>query len=79
MEAVTLPAHFDGDRILLDEPFDLEPDTNLIVTVLPKQGGEDDPRLQVLREVEERSRFMNPKPDERDWLREGRSGAMYGE
>jgi hypothetical protein len=35
--AKTLPAHFDGDKIVLDEPFELEPDTKLIVTVLPKE------------------------------------------
>ena len=37
MDAITLRAHFDGEQILLDEPFELEPDTQLIVTVLPKQ------------------------------------------
>ena len=36
MGKVTLRAHFDGRQILLDEPFELEPDTELIVTVLPK-------------------------------------------
>lgn len=78
MEAVTLPAHFDGEKILLDRPYELEPDTKLMVTVLPKTQ-DDDSRSQVLREIEERSRFMNPKPDERDLLREGRAGAMFGE
>jgi len=38
MPIIALPAHFDGERICLDEPFDLEPNTRLIVTVLPKQG-----------------------------------------
>ncbi len=37
MPIVTLPAHFNGERICLDEPFDMEPDTKLIVTILPKQ------------------------------------------
>jgi hypothetical protein len=37
MPIIALPAHFDGERICLDEPFELEPDTKLIVTVLPKQ------------------------------------------
>lgn len=37
MNAITLPAHFDGSQIQLDEPFEMEPDTKLIVTVLPKQ------------------------------------------
>ena len=44
MGAITLQAHFDGERILLDEPFELEPDARLIVTVLPKQQTEDDRR-----------------------------------
>jgi len=32
----TIPAHFDGEHILLDEPVELEPNTKLLVTVLPK-------------------------------------------
>ena len=36
METVNLRAHFDGKQILLDEPFELEPDTELILTILPK-------------------------------------------
>ena len=32
----TFPAHFDGERILLDEPVELEPNAKLLVTVLPK-------------------------------------------
>lgn len=35
MNAVTLRAHFDGERIVLDESFDLEPDVELIVTIMP--------------------------------------------
>ena len=31
-----IPAHFDGEHILLDEPVELEPNTKLLVTVLPK-------------------------------------------
>lgn len=41
METVTLRAHFDGKQILLDEPFELEPDAKLIITVLPKSFGEE--------------------------------------
>lgn len=51
----------------------------LRVQVLPTATGGDDSRLQVLREIETRSRLMNPKPDGRDHLREGRAGAMFGE
>ena len=41
MESRTLRAHFDGKQILLDDPVELEPDTQLMVTVLPKsENGE---------------------------------------
>jgi len=32
----TIPAHFDGQHILLDEAVELEPNRKLLVTVLPK-------------------------------------------
>jgi hypothetical protein len=35
MPAITLKAHFDGEHILLDEPFELAPNTPLMVMVLP--------------------------------------------
>ncbi|MEW6350510.1 MAG: hypothetical protein AB1646_15710 [Thermodesulfobacteriota bacterium] len=35
MPAVTLKAHFDGERIVLDEPFEIPPNSPLMVTVLP--------------------------------------------
>ena len=38
-------AHFDGERILLDEPVELEPNAKLIIKVLPKG---DDEREQWL-------------------------------
>jgi hypothetical protein len=34
MTPITLQAHFDGQQILLNEPFDLQPGTQLIVTVV---------------------------------------------
>ena len=39
MPPVALQAHFDGERIVLDEPFDLPPHAALIVTVLPLTAG----------------------------------------
>ncbi len=33
MNVVTLKAHYDGKQICLDEPFDLQPDTRLLVLV----------------------------------------------
>jgi hypothetical protein len=35
MKTVSVTAHFDGERILLDEVLELEPNTKPIVTVLP--------------------------------------------
>ncbi len=42
MKTKTLPAHFDGEHIRLDEPYELEPDTKLLVTVLPKEQQDDE-------------------------------------
>ena len=46
MATLTLKAHFDGEQILLDEPFDLPKDAPLLITVLTA----DDP-LQAEREA----------------------------
>ncbi len=42
MSSQTVRAHFDGEHIRLDEPCMLEPDTPLLVIVLPKQLATDD-------------------------------------
>ena len=42
MSVITLPAHFDGERIRLDEPYDLKPDTKLLVTVLPEEQEDEE-------------------------------------
>ena len=41
MNTIHLKAHYDGEKILLDEPFNIEPNTKLIVTVLPKHMNEE--------------------------------------
>lgn len=38
MPITTLPAYFDGNRICLDESFNMKPNTKLIVTILPRQN-----------------------------------------
>ena len=35
MKTVTLSAHFDGEHIQLDEPFEFPPAARLLVTILP--------------------------------------------
>jgi hypothetical protein len=37
MPFTTLPAHFDGEKICLDEPYPLRPNITLMVVVLPEQ------------------------------------------
>jgi hypothetical protein len=41
METVTLRAHYDGKHILLDEPLELEPNTELIITIRFKSLDEE--------------------------------------
>ena len=49
MDTVTLHAHFDGEQIRLDEPYELERNTKLLITVLPKRqsSGEREEWLYV--------------------------------
>jgi hypothetical protein len=35
MPTVTLKANYDGEQIILDEPFEIPPNSPLMVTVLP--------------------------------------------
>ena len=37
MNTVTLPAHFDGQQIVLDEPYNLESDASVFVTIVPQK------------------------------------------
>ena len=50
MQTVTIRAHFDGERILLDEPFEMEPNTQLLITVLPETDAEREDWLHVSAE-----------------------------
>ncbi len=49
MSNVSIPAHFDGERILLDEPIELQPNTKLIVTVLGENDAEHESWLRLSR------------------------------
>ena len=41
MENITLHAHYDGSQILLDEPYELQPDTRLLITVIPPDAADN--------------------------------------
>jgi hypothetical protein len=49
MKVISLSAHFDGQSIQLDEPYKLEPNTKLIVTILPEQSAEREAWLWLSR------------------------------
>jgi hypothetical protein len=42
MKAITLRAHFDGEQIRLDDPFQIQPDSPLTVTVWPQEREEEE-------------------------------------
>ncbi len=44
MSMVTLKAHYDGEKVCLDEPIELAPNTPVLVTI--PQPDEDDPFRQ---------------------------------
>lgn len=50
MEPISIPAHFDGEKILLDKPYELEPDAKLIVTVLPNHESDHEAWVQLSRD-----------------------------
>jgi hypothetical protein len=45
MPPISLRAHFDGERIVLDEPFDLVQNSTLLVTILGDDERNDWTRL----------------------------------
>jgi hypothetical protein len=47
MPLLTVAAHYDGSRVLLDEAVDLRPNTRLIVTVLEDPDQERDEFLSM--------------------------------
>ena len=47
MDTISIPAHFDGQQILLDEPCELAPDARLIVTVLANHDSERESWLRL--------------------------------
>lgn len=52
MATVSLRAHFDGKQILLDEPYQLEPNAKLMVTVLSPDEERDQWGRLALRNLE---------------------------
>ena len=66
----SIPAHFDGEHILLDEPVELEPNTRLIVTVLPIPDGEREAWLRLSHKRLEDAYGENEIEYSRDLIKE---------
>lgn len=62
MQSVIVSAHFEGERIVLDEPLPMKPDTKLLVAVLPQ---DDDERSAWLHLSSERleAAYGDDEPD----------------
>ncbi len=65
MSLVVLPAHFNGEHIQLDEPFELAPNTKLIITVLPESA--DDPHHEEWLCLSEQRLYEAYSEDEPDY------------
>jgi hypothetical protein len=64
MSTITLKAHFDGKQICLDEPYELQPDSKLIVAVLSGDSLEDERQAWLAASQEGFARaYGNDEPD----------------
>lgn len=48
MTPKTINAHFDGKQIVLDEPFELEPNMKIVVTILSEDDEREEWRLAAM-------------------------------
>jgi hypothetical protein len=62
MQIITLQAHFDGKQILLDEPYELAPNTKLVVSVIQMQTEEREDWTQFSLANLERA-YGNDEPE----------------
>jgi hypothetical protein len=62
---VALRAHYDGERIILDEPYDLPPNSNLMVTLLPSDtdGDSEDAWLRAAASSDAFAFLADPAED----------------
>ena len=62
MQIINLQAHYDGEQILLDEPYDLEPNTKLVVSVVEMESASKEGwSLFALENLE--SAYADDEPD----------------
>lgn len=69
MNTVALKAHFDGKQICLDESYPLQPNSKLVVLVMPEFSAEEDREelYQIGRQSLTRA-YGDSEPDYSDYL-----------
>ena len=67
MRPVVLRAHYDGEKICLDEPFALQADAKLLVTIIPGDSIEDERQAWLAASQEGLARaYGEDEPDYSD-------------
>jgi hypothetical protein len=67
MNTIILKAHYDGKQICLDEPYELQPDARLIVTVVSGDSIEDERQAWLAAaQAGFASAYGNDEPDYSD-------------
>jgi hypothetical protein len=70
MNTMSVSAHFDGKHILLDQELDLEPDTKLIVTILPTDDEERNAWMNLSGKKLENAYGLNEMEYSLDFIKE---------
>jgi hypothetical protein len=67
MSSVILKAHFDGKKICLDDPYPLQPNARLLVTVVPESAKDSDREAWLAASQESLARaYGKDEPDYTD-------------
>ncbi|MGE3800702.1 MAG: hypothetical protein AB7H80_06745 [Candidatus Kapaibacterium sp.] len=63
MNVTTIPAHFDGTKIVLDEPYTLEKDMRLLVAIVVENSGEEEASDWFRASREAMAKLQEDEPD----------------
>lgn len=63
MPSITLRAHFDGEKVVLDEAYSFEPDDTLLVTVLSNKDVEERESWRLLSSSALSGAYGDDEPD----------------
>jgi hypothetical protein len=77
---MSFEGHIENGVVVFDQPVAIPEGTPVRVEAISplRTSPANAAMLQALSQIEEIHKGMNPKKDKKDYLREARSGAMYG-